>query len=196
MFWLYFRSARDFTRFVLGFVKFSVMKILLASFLRFLLELYTSSRHLYDKNLTMTWDFPFLTLPITCDRLMSLVLMSSLSLFLQISTMMSSVLTGWMIWPLLSTGTSMLWNRRLVLLEYCSWCSRRTSKLLTMSCKESISLSFSFNDDFKCWRWWCSHYLLCLFLALNEYGDLHMTYVFIQTCYIFTFCLRFSSFLW
>ena len=54
MFWLYFRSARDFTRFVLVFVKFSVMKILLASFLRFLLELYTFSRHLYDKNLTMT----------------------------------------------------------------------------------------------------------------------------------------------
>jgi hypothetical protein len=31
-------------------------KILLASFLRFLLELYTFSRHLYDKNLTMTFD--------------------------------------------------------------------------------------------------------------------------------------------
>ena len=54
MLWLYFRSARDFTRFVLVFVKFSVMKILSASFLRFLLELYTFSRHLYDKNLTMT----------------------------------------------------------------------------------------------------------------------------------------------
>jgi uncharacterized protein YhaN len=38
--------------------------------------------------------FPFLIIPITCDRLISLVLMSSLSLFLQISTMMSSVLTG------------------------------------------------------------------------------------------------------
>jgi hypothetical protein len=31
-----------------------VMKILSASFLRFLLKLYTFSRHLYDKNLTMT----------------------------------------------------------------------------------------------------------------------------------------------
>jgi hypothetical protein len=154
MFWLYFRSARDFTRFVLVFVKFSVMKILSASFFRFLLGIYTFSRHLYDKNLTMTWDFPFLTIPITCDRLMSLVLMSSLSLFLQISTMMSSVLTGWMIWPLSSTGTSMLWNRRLVLLEYCFWCSRRTTKLLTMSCKESISLSFSFNEEFKCCSSW------------------------------------------
>jgi hypothetical protein len=47
MFWLYFRSARDFTRFVLVFVKFSVMKILLASFLRFLLELYTFSINSY-----------------------------------------------------------------------------------------------------------------------------------------------------
>jgi hypothetical protein len=125
MFWLYFRSVRDFTRFFLVFVKFSVMKILSASFLRFLLELYTFSRH------------PFLTLPITCNPLMSLVLMSSLSLFLQISTMMSSVLLGWMIWPLSSTGTSMLWNRRLVLPGYCSWCSRQTSKLWTMSFKES-----------------------------------------------------------
>jgi hypothetical protein len=38
------------------------------------------------KNLTMTCDFPFLILPITCDRLISLVLMSSLSLFLQIDS--------------------------------------------------------------------------------------------------------------
>ena len=139
MFWLYFRSARDFTRFVLVFVKFSVMKILLASFLRFLLELYTFSRHLYDKNLTMTWDFPFLILPITYDRLMSLVLMSNLSLSLQIFTMMSSVLTEWMTWHLSSTCTSMLWNLRLVLLEYCSWCSRWTSKLLTMPYNETTS---------------------------------------------------------
>ena len=53
-------------------------------------------------------------------------------------------------WPLSSTGTSMFWNRRLVLLDYCSWCSRRTTKLLTMSCKKYISLSFSCNENFKC----------------------------------------------
>jgi hypothetical protein len=43
-------------------------------------------------------QFPFRTLPITCDRLMSLLPIYRLSLLLQISIMMSYVFSGCMIW--------------------------------------------------------------------------------------------------
>ena len=85
-----------------------------------------------------------------------------------------------MIWPLSSTGTSMLWNRRLVLLQYCSWCSRRTSKLLTMPCKESNSLSVSFNEDFKCGSSWIRWTTRCACLDI------------ISFCSSILFCCSFS----
>jgi hypothetical protein len=46
---------------------------------------------------------------------------------LQISNIKSSVFTGWMIRPRSLTGTLMLWKRKLVRREYCSWISNRIS---------------------------------------------------------------------
>ena len=58
---------------------------------------------------------------------MSFMLIYKSSFVLQIWGMILSVSTGCTILPLSSTGTCILWNLRLVLLEYCSWLSIRIS---------------------------------------------------------------------
>jgi hypothetical protein len=51
-------------------------------------------------------------------------------------TISSSVLTGCLTFPLSSTGTLMLWKRRLVRLEYCSWPSILDSSSIITTAKD------------------------------------------------------------
>jgi hypothetical protein len=143
MSWLYFSSASSLTRFVLKLVRFSVMNIFSGSPFRHVLELYTFSRILYNRKRTITCDFPLRTLPMTWDLLISSFWIPSSSFWLHTFRMRSLVLTGWIIWPDLSIGIWMLWNRRLVLREYCLWFSIRVYRRLILWYRSPISVLYS-----------------------------------------------------
>ena len=74
--------------------------------------------------------------------------------------MRSSVLTGWIIRPDLSIGGWMLWNRRLVLREYCSWFSIRVSRRLIRWYRSPISVLYSLSV--------CSFEVSLLFVAITS----------------------------
>ena len=97
----------------------------------------------------MTWDLPI-----------SSFWIPSLSFWLHTFKIRSSVSTGWIIRPDLSIGTWILWNRRLVLREYCSWFSSRVSRRLICWYRSPISVLYSFSV--------CSFEVTLLFVAITS----------------------------
>jgi hypothetical protein len=114
----------------------------------------------------MTCDFPLFTLPITWDLPMSVLMMSRPSLVLHTCNTRSSVSTGWIIFPLWSTGTLILWNLRLVLLEYCSWFSTLISSSEILLNRALISASCSFFDR-PCSKTFCSSLVILSDCSVN-----------------------------
>jgi hypothetical protein len=114
----------------------------------------------------MTCDFPLFTLPITWDLPMSVLLMSRPSLVLHTCNTRSSVSTGWIIFPLWSTGTLILWNLRLVLLGYCSWFSTLISSSEILLNRALISASCSFFDR-PCSKTFCSSLMILADCSVN-----------------------------
>ena len=148
----YFSFDNVFIRLVLNCVRLSATKIPSSFCLSSLLFEYTWFLTRYDRNQTITCDFPSFTFLITWLRPMSFIDNSIPSLSLHIFITRSSVFTGW-IWSWLSTGTRTLWNLRLVRREYCSWLSILNSSSAMFLYKDSNSASCSwivFSFCFTC----------------------------------------------
>ena len=96
----------------------------------------------------------------TWDLLISSFWIPSLSFWLHTFKIRLSVSTGWIIRPDLSIGTWILWNRRLVLREYCSWFSSRVSRRLICWYRSPISVLYSFSV--------CSFEVTLLFVAITS----------------------------
>ena len=138
---------------VLSCVRFSVTKIPSLFCLSCFLFEYTWFLTRYDRNQTITCDFPSFTFLITWLRPMSFIDNSIPSLSLHIFITKPSVFTGWRIWPRLSTGTRTLWNLRFVRREYCSWLSNLDSSSAIVFYYDSNSASCSwivFSFRFTC----------------------------------------------